>query len=158
MFSLYTQPAHTSPIVSSPDLSAARTWIRVAQRLQHFSILPAYETTFQLLTQHLAALLSSPQHLSILRNLTSSLAVDAFSACILERAPAHAVELLEQGRGVFWSQLIRLRSTLDDIVISNPIGKTISRGSPCSFAMPSIHLVQISMSARVISASQYTGL
>jgi hypothetical protein len=42
-----------------------------------------------------------------------SIAVDAFSACLRYGHPANAVELLEQGRGVFWGQLIRLRSPLD---------------------------------------------
>ncbi|KAI9567585.1 CHAT domain-containing protein [Boletus coccyginus] len=64
---------------------------------------------------------------SILKNFTSSLAVDAFSACLRERAPAHAVELLEQGRGVFWTQLTRLRSPLDDLVISGPAGETLAK-------------------------------
>ena len=44
--------------------------------------------------------------LVILKNHTSSLAVDAFSACLRRLAPARAVELLKQGRGVFWNQLI----------------------------------------------------
>jgi len=52
--------------------------------------------------------------------------VDAFSACLCERAPAHAVELLAQGRGVFWTQLTRLRSPLEDLMISSPAGKTLA--------------------------------
>ena len=65
-------------------------------------------------------------HLVILKNLTSLLAVDAFSACLRKGAPAHAVELLEQGRGVFWSQLTRLHSPLDDVVVSSPAGNTLA--------------------------------
>ena len=64
--------------------------------------------------------------LVILQNHTSSLAVDAFSACLCRLAPARTVELLEQGRGVFWNQLIRLHSPLDDVIVSGPAGKTLA--------------------------------
>ncbi|KAI9458456.1 CHAT domain-containing protein [Boletus coccyginus] len=125
-FSLYTQLAHLPQFVSTADFTAAREWIRMAHDFQHPTILLAYETSLQLLTRHLATLPSLPQHLDLFKNLTSSLAVDAFSACLRERAPAHAVELLEQGRGVFWTQLNRLRSPLDDLTISSLAGKTLA--------------------------------
>ena len=98
----------------------------MAEDFQHPTILLAYETSLRLLIQHLATLPSLPQHLVILKNLMSSLAVDAFSACLRKRAPAHAVELLVQGRGVFWSQLTRLRSPLDDVIVPGPAGKTLA--------------------------------
>ena len=126
LFSLYAQLVDVPQIVSSIDLSAAKEWIRVAEDFQHPTILLAYETSLRLLIQHLAVLPPLPQHLGILKNLTSSLAVDAFSACLRKGASVHAVELLEQGRGVFWSQLTRLRSPLDEVVGSSPVGKTLA--------------------------------
>jgi CHAT domain-containing protein len=126
LFSLYAQLVHVTQTVSSSDLSAARAWIRVAEDFQHPTILLAYETSLRLLVQHLATLPSLPQHHIILKKLTSSLAVDAFSACLRKRAPARAVELLEQGRGVFWSQLTRLHSPLDDVIVTGPAGKTLA--------------------------------
>ena len=99
----------------------------MAEDFRHPTILLAHETSLRLLVQHLAILPPLPQHLVILKNLTSSLAVDAFSACLRERAPAHAVELLEQGRGVFWSQPSRLHSPLDDVaLVSSLAGKTLA--------------------------------
>ena len=126
LFSLYAQLVQWPQIVSSVDLSVARAWVRVAEHFQHPTILLAYETSLRLLIQHLATLPSLPQHLVILKNITSSLAVDAFSACLRKRSPAHAVELLEQGRGVFWSQLTRLHSPLDEVIVSSPAGKTLA--------------------------------
>ena len=126
LFNLYAQLAHIPQIVFSIDLSTTRSWIRVAEHFQNPTILLAYETSLRLLIQHLSTLPSLPQHLDILKHLTSSLAVDAFSACLRKRAPTHAVELLEQGRGVFWSQLTRLHSPLDDVVASSPAGKTLA--------------------------------
>ncbi|KAI9459001.1 TPR-like protein [Boletus coccyginus] len=88
VFSLYSQLARVSQIVSSADLSAAREWIRVAHHFQHPTILLAYETSLRFLAEHLATLPSLPQHLTTtLKNLTSSLAMDAFSACLHDRKP-----------------------------------------------------------------------
>ena len=126
MFSLYAQLVHVSQIVSSNDLSAATAWIHAAEEFRHPTILLAYETSLRLLIQHLTTLASLPRDPVILTNLTPSLAVDAFSACLRERAPARAVELLEQDRGVFWSQLTRLHSPLEDVVVSSPAGKALA--------------------------------
>jgi CHAT domain-containing protein/tetratricopeptide (TPR) repeat protein len=126
LFSLYAQLVHVAQIVSSSDLSAAKSWIRVAEDFQHPTILLAYDTSLRLLIRHVATIPSLPQHLVILKDLTSSLAVDAFSACLRNRVPAHAVELLEQGRGVFWSQLTRLSSPLHDVGVSSPAGKLLA--------------------------------
>ena len=126
LFSLYSQLAHATQIVSSGDLFASKAWIRAAEEFRHPTLLLAYETSLRLLAQHLATLPSLPQHLDILKNLTSSLAVDAFSACLRNRSPTIAVELLEQGRGVFWNQLTRLRSPLDDVIATGPAGKTLA--------------------------------
>jgi len=126
VFNLYSQLARVSQIISSTDLSAARAWIHMAQRFQHPTVLLAYETSLRLITEHLATLPPLPQHLTTLKKLTSSLAMDAFSTCLHEPAPARAVELLEQGRGVFWTQLTRLHSPLDDLITSGPAGKSLA--------------------------------
>jgi CHAT domain-containing protein/tetratricopeptide (TPR) repeat protein len=126
IFSLYATLVNVPQLVSSKDLSAARAWVHAAEDFQHHTLFLAYETSFRLLIQHLAALPSLPRHLVILKSLTSSLAVDAFSAFLRTGGPARAVELLEQGRGVFWSQLTRLRSPLDDVIGSSPAGKTLA--------------------------------
>ena len=123
LFSLYAQLQHVSQTVSSSDVSAARAWINAAEDFHHPTTTLAYETALRLLVHHLAALPSLPQHFTVLKALSSSLAVDAFSACLRNHSPTKAVELLEQGRGVFWSQLTRLRSPLDDVIASGPAGK-----------------------------------
>ena len=86
----------------------------------------AYRTALRFLVQYSAALPSIPRHLAVFKALSSSLAADAFSACLRNNSPTIAVELLEQGRGVFWSKLTRLRSPLDDVIASGPVGKTLA--------------------------------
>ena len=113
-------------MTTSSDLSAVTHWIKAAEDLHHSTMLLAYETALRLLVQHVATLPSLPQHLPVLKAFTSSLAVDAFSACLRNQSPQKAVELLEQGRAVFWSQLSRLRSPLDDVLASGPEGKVLA--------------------------------
>ncbi|KAF8436266.1 CHAT domain-containing protein [Boletus edulis BED1] len=125
LFTLYAQLVDASQLVSSTDLSAARAWIRVAEEFQHPSTLLAYETSLRSLIHHLATLPPLPQHLIILKECSASLAVDAFSACLRRGARVRAVELLEQGRSVFWSQLSRLRFPLDDVIASGPAGRLL---------------------------------
>lgn len=52
--------------------------------------------------------------------------MDAFSACLCYNTPTTAIELPEQGRGVFWSKLTRLRSPLDEVAASGKEGKTLA--------------------------------
>ena len=126
MFSLYAQLQHVPHSISPYDLSAAKAWVEAAEEIQHPTTLLAYESALRLLVQHLALLPPLPQHRTVLKTLSSSLAVDAFSACLRNKSPTNAVELLEQGRGVFWNQLSRLRSPLDDVISSGPAGKTLA--------------------------------
>ena len=172
LFSLYAQLVHVPQFVSSIDFSAARAWVLVAEYFQHPTILLAYETSLRLLIQHLATLPSLPRHLVVLRGLTSSLAVDAFSVCLHKHAPARAVELLEQGRGVFWSQLTRLRSPLDDVMVSGPAGKMLAdeftwvvsmihnalRDSPCTDQHERVYHLNLEMQRVVNNIRELPGL
>ena len=129
LFSLYAE-LDVLQTVSSIDLVAAKSWICAAERCQHPTTLAAYRTSLRLLVEHLVTLPLLPQNLDILKNknhiFTSSLAVDAFSAYLRNHSPADAVELLEQGRGVFWNQLTRLRSPLDDVIASGQAGEKLA--------------------------------
>ena len=126
LFTLYTELEHAPQPVSSAGLTTVKAWIKAAEEFNHPSTLPAYETALRLLVQHSAALPALPHHLDLVKSLSSSLAVDAFSACLRNQSLTKAVELLEQGRAVFWSQLTRLRSPLDKVIKSGPQGKVLA--------------------------------
>ena len=127
LFNCYAQLVLVPTLVFSSDIPVARTWIGLAEHFQHPTLLLAYETALRFLIRHLAALPSLPQHHVVLKKLISSLAVDAFSACLRNHAPARAVEFLEQGRSVFWTQLSRLHTPLHAVVESGPEGKTLAK-------------------------------
>ncbi|OJA18780.1 hypothetical protein AZE42_01624 [Rhizopogon vesiculosus] len=127
IFSLYAQHSQVSHALSSRDLYVARSWAASAEQLQHGSALAAYQTALKFLDdwQHLIGFSSSSRHFDIVRQATSSLAIDAFSCAVRHSALTTAVELVEQGRAVFWTQLARFRTPLDDISASGPTGEAL---------------------------------
>ena len=114
-------------LVSSSDIPVTRMWIRLAEHFQHPMLLLAYETALQFLIQHLATLPFLPQHHVVLKKLTSSLVVDAFSACLRNHAPARAVEFLKQGHSIFWTQLTCFHTPLHTVMESGLEGKTLAK-------------------------------
>ena len=125
-FTLYTQLTDVSQAVSFAALECAKQWIEAAEECKYDTAVFAYQTFLRLGIHHLATLPSLRQRLALLKMLMASTAVDAFSACVRRGNFTSAVELLEQGRGVFWSQLICLRSPLDDVIASGDRGKELA--------------------------------
>ncbi|KAG2738959.1 hypothetical protein P692DRAFT_20666675, partial [Suillus brevipes Sb2] len=88
--------------------------------------LAAYQTALKFLDQHVTLLSSSSRHFDVVSMATASLAVDAFSCSIRHDALTTAVELVEQGRGVFWTQLARFRTTLDELSMDHHTGAALA--------------------------------
>ncbi|OAX35461.1 hypothetical protein K503DRAFT_696998 [Rhizopogon vinicolor AM-OR11-026] len=126
-FSHYSQLTQASNAVSHTDLQAAQLWTTSAEQLNHSSALTAYQTALIFLDhwQHLAGLSSSSHHFNLVRKTTSSLAMDAFSCGARHHALMTAVELVEQGRAVFWTQLARFQAPVDEISASGDMGKAL---------------------------------
>ncbi|KAG2071190.1 hypothetical protein BDR04DRAFT_1098543 [Suillus decipiens] len=125
-FSLFLQLSNISHAVSRADLTTARSWITSAEETNHSSSLVAYQTALRFLDQHVAFLSSSSRHFDVVRIATASLAVDAFSCSIRHEALTTAVELVEQGRAVFWTQLARFRTTLDELSMAPNTGAALA--------------------------------
>jgi len=127
-FALYAQLSQISHAVLHSDLDAIKSWTVSAEQLNHSSALTAYQTALRALDdwQHVAGLSSSSYYFDVVSNATSSLAMDAFSCGVRHNSLKTAVELAEQGRAVFWSQLARFHTPLDEISASGDIGKTLA--------------------------------
>ncbi|KAG1744905.1 uncharacterized protein EDB91DRAFT_1080445 [Suillus paluster] len=106
-FRLYLQLSHLSHAVSRSDLN-----------------------------QHVTSLSSSSRHFDVVREATSSLAMDAFSCSVRHGAFTTAVELVEQGRAVFWTRLSRFRTPLDELSASGDTGAALAE----EFKQPSFRL------------------
>ncbi|KAG1847450.1 CHAT domain-containing protein [Suillus tomentosus] len=117
-FSLYSQLSHLSHAASRPYLRAAKSWAAFADTLNHASALLAYQTALKFLDQQVALLSSSSHHFDVIKEAVSSLATVAFSCSVRHGALTTAVELVEQGRAVFWTQLARFSTPLDELSVS----------------------------------------
>ncbi|KAG0702537.1 TPR-like protein [Suillus ampliporus] len=126
VFKLYSQLSQVSFSVSHNDIRVAKAWVALAEQLKHGSALVAYQTTLKLLDQYVAILSSSSHHFDAVREATSSLAMDAFSCCVRRGALTTAVELVEQGRAVWWTQLARFRIPLDELSASGDAGHALA--------------------------------
>ncbi|KAG1908830.1 uncharacterized protein F5891DRAFT_1168805 [Suillus fuscotomentosus] len=103
---------------SRSDLRVAKSWAALADTLNHASALLSYNTALKFLDQHDALLSPSSHHFDVIRKAVSSLATDVFSCSVRHVALTTAVELVEQGRAVFWTQLARFNTPLDELSVS----------------------------------------
>ncbi|KAJ7209202.1 CHAT domain-containing protein [Mycena pura] len=137
LIALYEQSSNTIDLVSailafregSTDssgpplhrLSTARYWSLAARKHRHSSALVAYEIAIGLLPQIAALSLSLRARQAVLGVIRSDLGPDAAACAIDQRKYDTAVELLEAGRSVFWSQCLQLRTPLDELRVSHPV-------------------------------------
>ncbi|KAG1812096.1 CHAT domain-containing protein [Suillus subaureus] len=125
-FGFYLQLHEISHAVSRKDLSTAKSWAASAEQLNHYSALVAYQTALGFLDRHVAALSSFSRHFDVIREATSSIAMDALSCSVRHGTLTTAVELVEQGRAVFWTQLARFRTPLDELSASGDTGEALA--------------------------------
>ncbi|KAG2132019.1 CHAT domain-containing protein [Suillus bovinus] len=98
-------------------LRASLRWVHHASEHLHGTQLEAYATSMQLLHAYMSVTASVSSRHNTMKEFrsTSTLAVDAVS-CALRSGDVHlAVELLEQGRTIIWTQTTRLRTPLDTL-------------------------------------------
>ncbi|KIK39487.1 hypothetical protein CY34DRAFT_328663 [Suillus luteus UH-Slu-Lm8-n1] len=98
-----------------PRLRESLSWVRHARQHSHDTELEAHATSMQLLDAYISTTtLVSSRH-NIMKNFPSTLAMDAASCALHSGDVRHAVELLEQGRTIIWTQMTRLRTPLDSL-------------------------------------------
>jgi len=98
-----------------PRLRESLAWVRHARQHSHHTELEAHVTSIQLLDAYISTTASISSRHNILKDLPSTLAVDAASCALRSSDVCRAVELLEQGRTIIWTQMTRLRTPLDSL-------------------------------------------
>ncbi|KAG1833379.1 CHAT domain-containing protein [Suillus variegatus] len=93
-------------------LHASLRWVHHASQHSHGTQLEAYVTSVQLLDAYMSVRASVSSRHNIMRKFPRTLAVDAASWTLRS---GRAVELLEQGRTIIWTQMARLRTPLDSL-------------------------------------------
>ncbi|KAG1732868.1 uncharacterized protein EDB91DRAFT_1057825 [Suillus paluster] len=96
-------------------LRASLDWVRHADKYAHGTDLEAYATSMQLLDAYMSATASVSSRHHTMKNFPSTLAVDAASCALRRGDVCRAVELLEQGRTLIWTQMARFRTPLDNL-------------------------------------------
>ena len=102
-------------------LQAAKQWAINADDAKHASALEAYQAAVQLLPQ--VAMLASDvksRHRLLADQLSGALSSRAAACAIRLGEFEQAVEMLEEGRSVFWSYALRLRTSLEDLQLACP--------------------------------------
>src|SRR6202044_1760604 len=127
-FSLYSEMTDLSSVgISSFSLKAARSWAHQAENHNHHSLLTAHTTSLTLLSSLISTENSAVYRHEILRGNAVDLSADAFSSAIHHGKLMIAVELLEQGRGIIWTQLMHLRTPVDDLSVSGDRGHLLAQ-------------------------------
>ncbi|PVF92177.1 hypothetical protein CPB86DRAFT_227681 [Serendipita vermifera] len=112
--------SYFSTAATSPDgaptvhFNAAKAWIHAASLIGHHSLLGAYGCALDLMP--LVAWLGLPivdrhQHLTSM----GGIARDAAAAAIAAEQYDKALEWLEQGRSIVWTQILQLRTPVDQL-------------------------------------------
>ncbi|PVF92336.1 hypothetical protein CPB86DRAFT_802113 [Serendipita vermifera] len=94
--------------------NAADEWIKLASRIGHNSLLAAYGCALELMP--FVAWLGLPiadRHQQLIK--IGGIARDAAAAAISAEQSDKALEWLEQGRSIVWTQIIQLRTPVDDL-------------------------------------------
>ncbi|KAJ7089999.1 CHAT domain-containing protein [Mycena epipterygia] len=100
---------------------AAATWARYAEERNHDSTLEGYETSIDLLPQlAMLALDIQSRHKALTLSFTSGLASKAATYASQNNEIGKAVEFLEAGHSVFWSQALQLHTSVDDLQKAHP--------------------------------------
>ncbi|KAG2747171.1 hypothetical protein P692DRAFT_201606729 [Suillus brevipes Sb2] len=96
-------------------LRAALRWVHHADEHKHGTQLDAYATSMQLMDAYMSATASVSSRHSAMKDFPGTVAVDAASCALRSGDVRRAVELLEQGRTIIWTQMTRLRTPLDNL-------------------------------------------
>ncbi|KAF8501977.1 CHAT domain-containing protein [Gautieria morchelliformis] len=99
---------------TSDRFHAAKSWATHADS-RHESDLEAYRTAIQLLPRLAMLGLDLPSRQQALTSASDGLVRDAAACAIRSGQCERAVELLEEGRAVFWSQALQLRSPMTEL-------------------------------------------
>ncbi|KAJ7510679.1 hypothetical protein B0H11DRAFT_1900054 [Mycena galericulata] len=99
---------------------AAKIWVYYSRKNHDTSTLEAYQVAISLMPQIATFSLNLKSRQAILVGQSRNLGSDAADCAIELGQSEMAIELLEAGRSVFWSQSLHLRTPLDDLRVSHP--------------------------------------
>ncbi|KAF8810268.1 TPR-like protein [Phlegmacium glaucopus] len=144
--SSFSTAMHSSSQSPSTRFSIAKLWIRHAVKHQHNSAIHAYEAALQALPQLAALSFDLQSRQEALSARSDGLARDASICAIQTGNLVKAIELLEAGRSIFWSQSLSLRSPFDQLHDIKPQLARKLRGSATALELGSYRDISVDIS------------
>ncbi|KAG9316013.1 hypothetical protein JVU11DRAFT_3674 [Chiua virens] len=111
---------------SWPAFRASLQWVRDAEGYGHRSGIDIYRNALRQINHHISSVRSPELRQSLARRYGSSLAYDGTSFTLRFQEPMAAVEALESGRSVLWSQLVRAKTIFDELRLTGEYGTTLA--------------------------------
>ena len=121
--------------------NSAITWAKEADLYSHPTALEAYQSAISFLPRIITLDLDlKSRQQTLLSNIGSVRLASNAARCAIDAGDLNqAIEMLEQGRGVFWSQALRLRTPLDRLKSASPeladrlreVSNALEHGSWC---------------------------
>jgi len=118
--SLFSEAIQCPSQSPSQHFKIAKRWAYYADLHQHSSAIEAYDAALFILPQLAAFSLDIQSRQKALTAGSDGLARRAAKCAIRERRLDKAVEYLDTGRAIFWSQLVQLRSPVDQLYDLSP--------------------------------------
>jgi hypothetical protein len=122
---LFSQYVSSAPASVPHRFQAACAWAFHAQRTRHSSVSTAYETALSLMQD---TVLFSPtlqlQHSTLAMHqheFTQSFSLDYASYRVDQHQLEEAIEVLERGRALLWSEMRHLRMSIDQLLSADPV-------------------------------------
>ncbi|KZT58559.1 hypothetical protein CALCODRAFT_451548 [Calocera cornea HHB12733] len=151
LLALLEAAATDSEALTADRFTAALKWANLAQ--ENMLLEEAYRAfvvAVSLLPQVAWLGYGRDVRLQELRTRAGTLAVDAAASAIAVGRYDRALELLESGRGIFWTQLLQLRTEVDELQDAAPklaqelqdVGRALEADVPTSGGLENEHLLQ----------------
>jgi CHAT domain-containing protein len=120
---LYPIAAKHENIVSADQFATSCQWASIAHRFGHHSTSAAYDHAMSSMQAFLTfgpTLDIQHSHLFVMSNILKTMPLDYASYQIQMNRLKQAIEVLERGRVLLWSQMRGLRTSVDEIRLADP--------------------------------------
>ncbi|TFK35286.1 CHAT domain-containing protein [Crucibulum laeve] len=117
----FRRASKSSSAPISERFLASWSWAHYVDQVDHESALEAYQVAIELLPRLATLGIDVKLRQEILKTKSNGLARSAATCAIRRGQLEKAVELLEEGRGIFWSQALQLRTPMDDLKTVSPL-------------------------------------
>ncbi|KAH0826175.1 hypothetical protein J3R83DRAFT_5598 [Lanmaoa asiatica] len=111
---------------SWPAFRASLQLVRDAETYGHRSGVDVYRSALRLVNRHVSAMRSPELRQCLARRYNVNLAYDGASFALRFQEPVEAIEALEGGRSVLWTQLVRAKTCLDELRLTGEYGASLA--------------------------------